>query len=185
MDLKLRFSAGIVVLLTFAGCQKPNAAPPAPKPATAAQPTNALPHLNHAQSKLRTIKLWLGAEELVTEVALTIEEISTGMMFRKEMAENEGMLFVFARPHKTSFYMKNTTVPLSCAYIDSEGAIVELHDLQPLNEAPVEAKSDNIQYVLEVPQGWFKRHNIGPGTVIRTERGSLPELFFPRRPTQQ
>lgn len=185
MHLRRRVWVGILLLVSFAGCQKPNAAPPAAKPATTRQPTNALPHLNHAQPKLRTIKLWLGAEEMVTEVALSIEQISTGMMFRKEMAENEAMLFVFARPHKTSFYMKNTTVPLSCAYIDSEGAIVELHDLQPLNEAPVEAKSDNIQYVLEVPQGWFKRHNIGPGTVVRTERGSLPELFFQRKPGQQ
>jgi uncharacterized protein len=184
MDLKLRMCAGLVVLLFFAGCQKPNAAPQAGKPAATPQPTNALPHLNHAQPKLQTIKLWLGAEELVTELALTIEQISTGMMFRKGMAENEGMLFVFGRPHRTSFYMKNTTVPLSSAYIDPDGAIVEIHDLHPLNESPVEAKSEKIQYVLEVPQGWFKRHNVGTGTVIRTERGTLPELFFGKKPQQ-
>jgi uncharacterized membrane protein (UPF0127 family) len=87
------------------------------------------------------------------------------------------MLFVFGRPHRTSFYMKNTTVPLSCAYIDTEGTILEIHDMKPLDETPIEAKSENILYVLEVKQGWFQRHNIGVGTVLRTERGSLPQTY--------
>jgi uncharacterized membrane protein (UPF0127 family) len=102
-------------------------------------------------------------------------------MFRETMAEDEGMLFVFGTPHRTSFYMKNTKIPLSGAYIDTNGVIAEIVNLKPLDETPVEAASDNIQYVLEVNQGWFQRHNIGAGTVIRSERGSLPDTFFRRR----
>src|SRR5688572_4967744 len=120
--------------------------------------TNTAPvsmHLNHAQPKLQTMKLWLGPKEVVAESALTRVQIETGMMFRKEMGQDEGMLFVFSQPHRTSFYMKNTYIPLSCAYVDSEGAIAEIHDLQPKNETPVPAKSDNIQYVLEMNRGWF------------------------------
>ena len=148
-------------------------------------PTNASPvsmHLNHAQPKLQTMKLWLGAKEVVAELALTPVQIATGMMFRKEMGEDEGMLFVFGQPHRTSFYMKNTILPLTCAYIDSEGVIAELHDLEPKNETPVPAKSDNIQYVLEMNRGWFEKNKISVGTVIRTEHGTLPETFFKKRP---
>jgi uncharacterized membrane protein (UPF0127 family) len=93
------------------------------------------------------------------------------------MAENEAMLFVFARPYRVSFYMRNTRVPLSAAYIDPEGRIAEIHDLHPFNETPVSAISDRIQYVLEVNQGWFQRHNIPVGTLVRTEAGSLLETF--------
>jgi len=131
----------------------------------------------NAQPKLQTLKLYVGAETVNTELAMTQLQVATGMMFRKDMAENEGMLFVFARPHRTSFYMKNTTVPLTAAYIDSEGVILELHDLKPLDETPVEAGTDKVQYVLEMKQGWFKRHNVAPGAVITTERGRLKETF--------
>ncbi len=127
------------------------------------------------------MKLWLGAQELTSELATAPVEVATGMMFRKTMAENEAMLFVFRFPHQASFYMKNTYLPLSCAYIDSEGKIVEIHDMKPLDESAIEAKSDNVQYVLEVKQGWFERNKIGVGTVIRTERGSLAETFFGRQ----
>ena len=122
-------------------------------------------HLDHAQSKLPILKLWLGDQEIAAEVALTQTQVATGMMFRQTMGENEGMLFVFGAPHRTSFYMKNTTVPLTAAYIDPEGTILELQDLQPLNETAVEAQSDQIQYVLEMKQGWFKRHAVAPGAI--------------------
>ena len=119
---------------------------------------------------------------MVSELARTQTEIATGMMYRKKMAENEGMLFVFPRPHRTAFYMRNTIIPLSAAYIDGDGTILEIHDLKPLDETPIEAGSDKVQYVLETPQGWFKKNNIGIGTLIRTERGSLPETFFKQQP---
>ena len=135
-------------------------------------------NLNHAQPKLQTVKLWLGPQEMTAELAITQTEVATGMMFRKEMAESEGMLFIFSRPHRTSFYMRNTILPLSGAYIDSEGIILEIHDLKPLNEEPVPADSDRVQYVLETRQGWFERNKVGVGSMVRTERGSFQETFF-------
>lgn len=136
-------------------------------------------HLNYAQPKLPQLKLWLGGSELLAEVATKPVELQTGMMFRKEMGENEAMLFVFQTPHRASFYMKNTYIPLSIAYINPEGVILEIYDLEPLNEKPVTATNDNIQFVLEVKQGWFKKNNISPGAVIKTPKGSLKKLFFP------
>ncbi len=133
-------------------------------------------HLNHALPRLSTIKLWVSSRELVAEVARRAAEVQTGMMFRTNMADNEGMLFVFARPLRASFYMRNTTVPLSCAYLDPDGVILEVHDLKPLDETPVEAGSDNVQFVLETAQGWFARNQVHPGMVVRSQYGALRDL---------
>jgi len=92
----------------------------------------------------------------------------------------EGMLFVFSQPHRAQFWMRNTLLPLSCAYIDSEGTILELHDMKPRDETPIPAASDQVQYVLEMNKGWFERHNVTPGMLINTERGSLSQTFFRR-----
>lgn len=128
-------------------------------------------------TNLYVLKLYLGAETLDAELALSIKEISTGLMYRKEMDENRGMLFVYPYVSDVAFYMKNTYIPLSVAYIDPEGVIQEIYDMEPLNEESVPSKSDNIRYILEVNQGWFARHGIEPGTLITSEKGDLPDLF--------
>ncbi|MGP8198383.1 MAG: DUF192 domain-containing protein [Limisphaerales bacterium] len=175
----MRWFALVLLILagSFVGCEKKSEVPPvSAAPAQPAQP--ALP--TKAQPQLKTIRLWLGAEELITELALTAEQVQTGMMFRTNMAENAGMLFVFNRPMQASFWMKNCPLPLTAAYINPEGSIVEINDLQPQDTNSVVAASDDVQYVLEVNQGWFTRHHIGTGTLVRSEFGSLPETFFRR-----
>jgi uncharacterized membrane protein (UPF0127 family) len=137
-------------------------------------------HLTHAQPRLPTLKIWLGPAEMIAEVAREQLQIATGMMYRTNMAEHEAMIFVFPYPERKGFYMRNCTVPLSAAYIEPDGTISEIVDLHPHEETPVVSQSSNVQFVLEVPQGWFQRHNIHPGTIIRTERGSLQETFFRR-----
>jgi len=117
---------------------------------------------------------------MVAETALTEIQRETGMMFRTNMAENEGMVFVFPTPFRASFWMMQTELPLSAAYIDPEGVILEIHDLQPHDTNAVVAASDNVQYVLETRQGWFQRHGIKAGTVISTEKGPLKKAFFGR-----
>ncbi len=118
---------------------------------------------------------------MIAELALTPQQVRTGMMFRTSLAENAGMLFVFPIAHRASFWMKNCPLPLSAAYIDPEGVILEIHDLQPHNTNSVEAASERVQFVLETNQGWFGRHHVMPGTVVRTERGTLLETFFRQR----
>jgi uncharacterized membrane protein (UPF0127 family) len=169
---ELRMLILLSALVLAAGCQKQTQA----TASAADTPNSFLP--TQAQPTLQTIKLWLGAEELKTELALNTTEQMTGMMFRTNMAENAAMLFVFPTPHRASFWMMNTKLPLSAAYIDPEGTILEIHDLKPFDTNSVTAGSDRIQYVLETNQGWFKRHNVSVGTVLRTERGSLRDSFF-------
>lgn len=177
MKKKWLWSLLAASLLPAVAC-KPNR-PSSTEPAN----PNSLPlsnpaYSNQAQPKLPVIRLWLGANELEAEVARSASEIATGMMHRTQMAEDEAMLFVFPRPRRTAFYMRNTILPLSCAYIGSDGAILEIHDMKPLDETPIVASTGQVRYVLEVNQGWFKRHGVGIGTVVSTEKGTLREIFF-------
>lgn len=163
----------LVAMSPFLGCKKTGDARATP-PAL----DELLPQ--QAQPRLPTLKLWLGAEEVIAELALTPEQLRTGMMFRTNMAENEAMLFVFPAPHRASFWMKNTRLPLTAAYIDPAGLILEIHDLQPHDTNSLTAASENVQFVLETAQGWFQRHNVSTGAVVRTERGPLADAFSRR-----
>jgi uncharacterized protein len=157
----------------WAGCQKSADVAPAPSL------DDLLP--TQAQPKLRTMKIYLGAEILDAELALTDEQIHTGMMFRTNIQETDAMLFVFSGPSQVKFWMKNCPESISAAYIGPDGVIAEIHHLEKNDTNSVAAATDNIQFVLETKEGWFARHNINPGAVIRTEKGSLPETFFPNR----
>ena len=150
------------------------ASPRPPVPATIWSPTSA-------QARLPSVKLWLGSQELICEVAREPVQLATGMMFRTNMATNEAMLFLLPAPQQASFYMRNTLIPLSCAYMDEEGAILETHDMKPKDETPILSATSNIQFVLEVNQGWFEKKHIGPGTLVRTEKGTLRMLHRARR----
>lgn len=177
----LLLAAGL--LAACSSCNKSDPVPPSKSNSPPAQPhvDPMRGHLLQAQPKLPTLKVWLGSEELITEIASEPVQIATGMMFRTNMPENTAMLFVFAGPGPKNFYMRNCVVPLSAAYIEPDGTIAEIVDLHPGNELGVQSRSSNLQYVLEVPQGWFTRHNVNTGAVVRTEHGSLRETFF-RKP---
>jgi uncharacterized membrane protein (UPF0127 family) len=124
------------------------------------------------------MKLWIGSTEMETELALTPVQQMTGMMFRTNLPPNAGMLFPLPYTQRASFWMMNCPSPLSAAYIDPEGVIQEIHDLQPHNTNSVEAASANIRFVLETPRSWFETNHIGVGTLVRTERGTLMDTFF-------
>jgi uncharacterized membrane protein (UPF0127 family) len=153
------------------GCRKP--APVEIKPPSI---EDMLP--KQAQPKLRTMKIYLGAEQLDAELALTAMEEMTGMMYRTNIQETDAMIFILPVPQRASFWMKNCPESISAAYISPDGTIQEIHHLEKNDTNAVVAATDNIQFVLETKEGWFNRHNIAPGTVIRTERGSLAETFL-------
>ena len=98
---------------------------------------------------------------LTAEIAATEEQRARGLMFREEIKDGEGMLFIFERDQFVSFWMKNTLVPLSIAYISHAGIIMEIFDMKPNDLTPV-LSSFPIRYALEVPQNWFNRAGIGP-----------------------
>ncbi len=110
--------------------------------------------------------LLIGPVTVRAEVADTDESRRLGLMCRERLEDGRGMLFVFAAPQPMSFWMKDTTVPLSIAYINASGVIREIHDMQPLDETPAQSAFPDLLYALEVPQGWFQRNKILPGDRV-------------------
>ena len=100
------------------------------------------------------------------ELARSIREMSKGYMGRKNIPEGTGMLFIFKRDEKLSFWMKDTPTPLSIAFINSSGEIRETRNMTPFSRQSVDS-SEPVRYALEVPQGWFEKNNIGKGCIIK------------------
>ena len=173
----MKLTGFIALFLTatlLAGCKKSGET-------TATPPSldDLLP--KQAQPKLPTMKIYVGPETLNAELATTEREEMTGMMFRTNIQETDAMLFVLPVTATREFLDEKLPRILSAAYITPDGTIQEIHHLEKNDTNGVVAARDDIQYVLETKDGWFARHNISTGTVIRTEKGSLPETFFQNR----
>jgi uncharacterized protein len=125
-----------------------------------------------AQVPLPAVALSVAGRPVTAEVADEAQERRMGLMFRQSLAPDSGMLFVMPKPERAAFWMKNTTLPLSVAYINPAGVIVEIHDLEPLDEKPVPSAFPNIAYALEMEQGWFETKGVLAGDRIK----GLPPL---------
>jgi len=106
--------------------------------------------------------------EITVEIARTEEEKAKGLMHRKELPDGEGMLFFYDRDQQMSFWMKNTLIPLSIAFIATDGRIIEIRDMQPHDLSSVRS-SRSVRYALETPQGWFERTGVKAGDVINIQ----------------
>lgn len=118
------------------------------------------------QYGFHTTQIQIGNETLEVELAETPAQQAKGLRFRQTLAEDAGMLFIFPSPRRLSFWMKDASIPLSIAYIQPDGKIVQIRPMQPYDETPVPSLSDAVTYALLVNQGWFERHGISAGTVI-------------------
>ncbi len=117
--------------------------------------------------KLPTTSLSIGMHIINAEVASSEAEHEQGLMQRKSLAPNEGMLFVFERPATVCMWMKDTLIPLAVAFIDADGKIVNIEEMKALSlDSHCGKKPLHILYALEMNQGWFKHKNIKPGAVI-------------------
>jgi uncharacterized protein len=114
------------------------------------------------QKGLKTVSLSSRGIEIKAELARTEEEMAKGLMFRTELSEGRGMLFAYATDQRLSFWMKNTLIPLSIAFIAADGTIVDILDMTPLSLAPIRS-TRSVRYALEVPRGWFDRVGIKAG----------------------
>ena len=106
------------------------------------------------QPKLRTVELTAGMHVIHTELAVTPDEQATGMMFRRGMGGNDGMLFVNEDSGVRCFWMHNTLVPLTIAFVAEDGTIVNLADMAPRSDDS-HCSAKPVRYALEVPLGWF------------------------------
>jgi uncharacterized membrane protein (UPF0127 family) len=122
---------------------------------------------NHsaAQVSLSKVKIEIGTKTLIAEIAETDEEQEEGLMHRDTLAKDHGMLFLFEDGSTPCFWMKDTKIPLSIAFINKENTIVKIEDMQPLTENE-HCSGSPIVLGLEVNQGWFKENNIKAGDKI-------------------
>jgi uncharacterized membrane protein (UPF0127 family) len=138
----------------------------------------ALPGLGWSQEspqlQLPRVTLSAGMHLIHAQVAATNEQRATGLMFRKEMPASEGMLFVFEQPSSQCFWMKNTLLPLTAAFVADDGTIVNLADMKP-QTTNSHCSAKPVRYVLEMNQGWFAKRGIKAGSKL----GGQP---FERRP---
>ena len=117
---------------------------------------------NQPQMDLPRIKIAAGMHLIDTQVAATPEQRSTGLMHRADMPAGEGMLFVFEQAGQQCFWMKNTLLPLTAAFVADDGTIVNLADMKP-QSTDSHCSTQSVRYVLEMNQGWFKKKGIKAG----------------------
>ena len=117
------------------------------------------------QPRLQTISLTAGMHVIKAELAVSPSQQATGMMFRREMPGNEGMLFVNDDTATRCFWMRNTLVPLTIAFVADDGTIVNLADMKPFDEAS-HCSTKPVRLVLEMNQGWFAKRGIRAGAKI-------------------
>jgi uncharacterized membrane protein (UPF0127 family) len=123
-------------------------------------------HSDQPQLTLPRIPITAGMHIVQAQVASTPEQRTIGLMFRPEMPVNEGMLFVFERPAGQCFWMKNTLIPLTAAFIADDGTIVNLADMQP-QTLDSHCSTAPVRYVLEMNQGWFAKRGIKAGSRLK------------------
>lgn len=114
---------------------------------------------------LPTIVLTIKGHQLTAEIAATYETRMTGLMQRFSLKPDHGMLFVFREPQQQAFWMKNTYVALSVAYVDDKGRIVNIEDMAPQTENAHPSNGPAL-YALEMKKGWFKERGIEAGTAV-------------------
>lgn len=150
--LRLRLLIACAAVL-FACCQSEHR-PEAPGPKEQTAPARTGLH-----------KLMIGETAVYVDIADNYDSRKRGLKYRREMSEDEGMIFIYPEPGIRSFWMKDTYIPLSLAYIDENGRIFQFVDMEPkdITTHPSDAPA---QYVLEVNQGWFGKHGIKTGDLV-------------------
>lgn len=141
--------------LLFASCGDDDSGPPTTTPSRDALPTAEIALRGEGGASAR----------LTVEIAATQAARERGLMFRESLPENRAMLFVFATDQHGGFWMKDTRIPLTIAYLDSAGRVLELREGVPF-EVTALLPAQPYRYALEVNSGWFERHSLGVGSVV-------------------
>jgi uncharacterized protein len=113
--------------------------------------------------------LTVDGKPVKAQLAITDGEMTRGLMGRTDLQPDQGMLFVHRQPIRASFWMKNTPLPLDIGFFNPEGRLLEIYPLFPHDETLVRSRSDQIQFALEMNQGWFSRNAVRPGAILDQE----------------
>lgn len=138
-----------MVLVALAGCRDEKAAAVA-----------------ETKSVAEFFEIRVGSKVVRAQVAVTEAEMMRGLMERRDLGRDDGMLFVYARPQQMSYWMRNTPTPLDIGFFDDGGMLEEIYPLLPFDETPVRSRSTLLTLALEMNQGWFRENGIKPGAQI-------------------
>jgi uncharacterized membrane protein (UPF0127 family) len=116
--------------------------------------------------KLQPVRLTAGIHVINAELATTPQQREIGLMMRPSMEANDGMLFVFERPGQQCFWMKDTLIPLSIAFLADDGSVVNIDEMAP-QTLDGHCSTKPVRFVLEMNQGWFAKRGIKPGFRLR------------------
>ena len=150
--LWLIWSAG----MGLTGCGKPEPAVPPPEEIAALEAEHYF-------------AFTLGEAAFEAQLAVQPEEMRRGLMHRRRMDWNRGMFFIYTQPQQMSFWMRNTYIPLDVGFFKPDGVLHEIYPMYPHVEDSVKSKSENIQFALEMNQGWFAQNGIRPGLKLNME----------------
>jgi len=168
MEKTLCISIVLFLALLLSGCGKTE------KPVKSGSKSKENPSGNTSPGFSMTI---FGTETLWVEIADTPIERQRGLMFRKKMSENKGMLFIFETPQVLCFWMKNTYIPLDIAFVSADSTIVNILQMAPLNTEPRYYSNGIALYAIEANEGWFAKHGITTGQKVKIVRKLEPLMY--------
>jgi uncharacterized membrane protein (UPF0127 family) len=125
----------------------------------------------------------LGDRTVQLQFAVASAEMQRGLMGRRDLQPDQGMIFVYSRPQKLSFWMRNTPTPLDIGYFTADGVLREIYAMHPFDETSVPSVRDDLQFAVEMNQGWYKANNVRPGAQLDLEavKAALRARGFPPR----
>jgi uncharacterized protein len=144
----LRLAGPWMLCLLLAGCGAEAAAPAA------------------SQGPGAWFEVGVGTQTVRLQLAVTPAEMQRGLMGRRDLVAGQGMLFLYDRPQRMSFWMRNTPTPLDIGFFDAAGVLREVYPLYPFDERSVKSRGEALQFALEVPQGWFGQAGVRPGARL-------------------
>jgi len=123
-----------------------------------------------AQSAPKTVEdyfaIKVGAQTVQMELAVGMGEMQHGLMGRRDLKPDQGMIFVYDKPQRQSFWMRDTPTPLDVGFFDANGVLAEIYPMYPFDETPVKSRSEDLKFALEMNQGWFSAHGVKPGAKL-------------------
>jgi uncharacterized membrane protein (UPF0127 family) len=163
----LRLALGLGLAATI-GCDRNGPAP--------TEPSKSASHFFDIRVGDRPVRMQIAVEE---------SEMARGLMDRRDLGRDEGMLFIYDRPQRMNFWMRNTPTPLDIGFFNRAGMLEEIYAMHPFDESSVQSRSTTLSFALEMNQGWFRENGIKPGAKLDLEalaaalkaRGFEPRRF--------
>lgn len=123
----------------------------------------------------------VGEKSVQLQLAVTDTEMARGLMHRRDLGEHQGMIFIYPRPTRMSFYMRNTPTPLDIGYFTEDGVLREVYPMYPLDETTVPSRGERMKFAVEMNQGWYAANGVKPGEAkldLGAVRNALSERGF-------